>query len=58
MASVVPTEIIIYRGHQIYKFSERSFVAYTLDRYNDLEMTETSSLEGAQGVIDRHIGCC
>lgn len=48
-------EVIIYRGNQIHKFNENRYVAYVMDRYEDIEDYEVHSLEAAKAVIDKHI---
>jgi len=48
-------EVIIYRGNQIHKFNENSYIAYVMDRYGNIEDYERKTLEGAQAVIDNHI---
>lgn len=48
-------EVIIYRGNQIHKFNENCYVAYVMDRYEDIEDYEVHSLEAAKAVIDKHI---
>lgn len=48
-------EVIIYRGNQIHKYSETEFIAFTMDRYGDIESENVNSLEAAKAIIDRHM---
>lgn len=46
---------IIYRGNQIREWSDGTYSAYVMDRYEDIEEITKPTLEEAKKVIDNHI---